>query len=136
MIQKTSPQFLPASAVSALSEMAKLRSVRGRPSYTVGICLLPISQVTDTHSYTEITQGFSPWFFHSLKPLFHQHLKFITQVQKRKAFNKTSVMNCPHEKQMNKWVAERAMHSGSAGRGKLFDFIVPLLSSSGKWESQ
>lgn len=60
MTQKKSPQLVPASAVSALSETAKLRSVRGSPPYTLGICLLPISQVTDTHSYIKITQRFFP----------------------------------------------------------------------------
>lgn len=57
MTQKTSSQFLPASAVSALNETTKCER---QPSYKLDTCLLPISQVTDTHYYVKIAQRYFP----------------------------------------------------------------------------
>lgn len=132
MTQKKSPQLLPASAVSALSETAKLRSVRGSPSYILGICLLPISQVTDTYSYIKITQGFSSWFFHSLKPLFHQHLKFVTRYRRERSLTKHQEYTA-HLK--NRWTSEWQKEQWTWGQqvwGSYLTFLClnfPLLES-------
>lgn len=129
MTQNTSSQCLPASRFRSELELRRGRGSLSHKSDYLSVACQSSNWHPELYSNTK---GFPPDFFsHSMKSLFlHQHLKLVTR-----AFDKTSGRCCPPKKQMNKWVAGRAVDLESAGLGKLFDFSVPLLSSSGKWDS-
>ena len=135
MTQNTSSQCLPASRFRSELELRRERGSLSHKSDYLSVACQSSNWHPELYSNTK---GFPLDFFsHSMKSLFlHQHLKLVTRRTKGKErpLTKTSGRCCPPKKQMNKWVAGRAVDLESAGLGKLSDFSVPLLSSSGKWD--